>query len=106
MAAAYLFHIANNHAFHDGNKRTAALAALVFLEVNGAESLPAPEELEEITLRVAASRRSDGAPGGGRNDRTSRPRGSVTAVGLEQEIAGRRTDPRRARPAGRYATLR
>ena len=55
MAAAYLFHIANNHAFHDGNKRTAALAALVFLEVNGAESLPPPDELEEITMRVAAS---------------------------------------------------
>ena len=54
MAAAYLFHIASNHAFHDGNKRTAALAALVFLEVNGAETLPPPEELEEITLRVAA----------------------------------------------------
>jgi death-on-curing protein len=54
MAAAYLFHIANNHAFYDGNKRTAVLAALIFLEVNGAESLPPPEELEEITLRVAA----------------------------------------------------
>lgn len=54
MAAAYLFHIASNHAFHDGNKRTAALAALVFLEVNGAQSLPPPEDLEEITLRVAA----------------------------------------------------
>ena len=55
MAAASLFHIASNHAFHDGNKRTAALAALVFLEVNGAPSMPSPEELEEITLRVAAS---------------------------------------------------
>lgn len=55
MAAAYLFHIAKNHAFHDGNKRTAALAALVFLDVNGAKSLPPPEDLEEITLRLAAS---------------------------------------------------
>ncbi len=56
MAAAYLFHIAKNHAFHDGNKRAAALAALVFLEVNGVDPLPAPEDLEEITLRVATSR--------------------------------------------------
>ncbi len=56
MAAAYLFHIAQNHAFHDGNKRTAALAALVFLKVNGVESLPPPDALEEMTLRVAASR--------------------------------------------------
>ena len=53
MAAAYLFHIAQNHAFHDGNKRTAALAALVFLDVNGVEALPAPDALEEMTMRVA-----------------------------------------------------
>lgn len=54
MAAAYLFHIAQNHAFHDGNKRTAALAALVFLDVNGVASLPPPDDLEQATLRVAA----------------------------------------------------
>lgn len=35
MAAAYLFHLAKNHAFHDGNKRIAALTAAVFLEING-----------------------------------------------------------------------
>ncbi len=34
-AAAYLFYIARNHAFLDGNKRTAAAAALLFLRVNG-----------------------------------------------------------------------
>ena len=56
MAAAYLFHIAQNHAFHDGNKRTAALSALVFLEVNGVELLPEPDALERTTLAVAASR--------------------------------------------------
>ena len=55
MASAYLFHIAQNHAFHDGNKRAAVLAALVFLGVNGVESLPPPEALEEMTLRVAGS---------------------------------------------------
>ena len=55
MAAAYLFHIAQNHAFHDGNKRTAALASLVFLNINGVETLPAPKTLERITLTVAAS---------------------------------------------------
>lgn len=56
MAAAYLFHIAMNHAFHDGNKRVAVLAALIFLKVNGVESLPDPDELEQATLDVAASR--------------------------------------------------
>ena len=55
MAAAYLFHIAQNHAFHDGNKRTAVLATLVFLSINGVSSLPEPEALEETTLAVAAS---------------------------------------------------
>ena len=56
MAAAYLFHIAQNHAFQDGNKRTAALATLVFLSINGVESLPAPEALERMILGVASSK--------------------------------------------------
>ncbi len=54
MAAAYLFHIAQNHAFHDGNKRTAAVAALIFLDANGVTRLPAPDELERMTLAIAA----------------------------------------------------
>ena len=35
LAAAYLYGIARNHPFSDGNKRTAFLAAYVFLDVNG-----------------------------------------------------------------------
>ncbi len=35
MAAAYLYHLARNHPFVDGNKRTAFAAALVFLWING-----------------------------------------------------------------------
>jgi len=35
MAAAYAYHISQNHPFADGNKRTALAAALVFLELNG-----------------------------------------------------------------------
>lgn len=58
MAAAYLFHICRNHAFNDGNKRVAALAALIFLRVNGVESLPDPEELEAMTMGVASGDRS------------------------------------------------
>ena len=54
MAAAYLFHIAQNHAFHDGNKRSAAMAALVFLDVNGVQKLPTPKSLERMTLRVSS----------------------------------------------------
>ena len=58
MAAAYLFHLARNHPFLDGNKRTALAAALVFLELNDV-SLDAPdEELAEVVLRVATGRAS------------------------------------------------
>lgn len=35
MAAAYLFHVARNHPFVDGNTRTALMCAVVFLGLNG-----------------------------------------------------------------------
>jgi death-on-curing protein len=35
MAAAYAFHISQNQAFIEGNKRAGVAAALVFLEING-----------------------------------------------------------------------
>ena len=35
LATAYAFHIAKNHAFYDGNKRTGLQAAVAFLKVNG-----------------------------------------------------------------------
>ena len=57
IAAAYLFYICKNHAFVDGNKRTALAACLVFLEVNR----PLPDsklpinDWEQFVLDVAAS---------------------------------------------------
>jgi len=54
MAAAYLFHIAQNHPFVDGNKRTGAVAALVFLLMNGIESDAEEDELENLVRGVAA----------------------------------------------------
>ncbi len=54
MAAAYLFHLVQNHAFVDGNKRVGVLSALVFLHVNGVKKLPAPNALQAATLRVAS----------------------------------------------------
>jgi death-on-curing protein len=35
MAAAYAFHICQNHPFIDGNKRAALASSLVFLDING-----------------------------------------------------------------------
>lgn len=37
MAAAYGFHLSQNHPFFDGNKRTALIAMYTFLHVNGYE---------------------------------------------------------------------
>ncbi len=37
MAAAYLYHLVQNHPFIDGNKRVGLDAALVFLKLNGTE---------------------------------------------------------------------
>jgi death-on-curing protein len=54
MAAAYLFHIAQNHPFVDGNKRAAVMSALAFLCANDVEVSMAPQELEATTLKVAA----------------------------------------------------
>lgn len=53
MAAAYLFHLCRNHPFVDGNKRTALVAAEVFLELNGYELAATDDELERLTLGLA-----------------------------------------------------
>ena len=53
MAAAYLFHIARNHPFVDGNKRTGAVAAMVVLLLNGKEIRADEGSFEEIVRSVA-----------------------------------------------------
>jgi len=54
MAAAYLFHIVRDHPFVDGNKRVGALAAIVFLALNGVD-LCAPEDAFEALVVAVAS---------------------------------------------------
>lgn len=54
MAAAYLFHIVKNHPFIDGNKRVGAVAAIVFLELNGLEVNAPEDEYELLVLQVNA----------------------------------------------------
>lgn len=44
MAAAYLYHIVQNHPFEDGNKRTGTHAAIVFLELNGYDLGELPDD--------------------------------------------------------------
>ena len=53
MAAAYFFHICKNHAFVDGNKRTALATADVFIELNGIVLEANNGALERLTVGVA-----------------------------------------------------
>jgi death-on-curing protein len=54
LAAAYAVGIARNHAFIDGNKRTAiVVAAGVFLPLNGYELTATNEEIVRVMLAVA-----------------------------------------------------
>lgn len=56
MAAAYAFHISQNHPFFDGNKRVALAAALVFLDLNGITISDPTGKLYEMMMAVAQSR--------------------------------------------------
>lgn len=56
MAAAYLFHIAQNHPFVDGNKRTALAASLIFLLMNDEEIHSSEDDLTDLVLGVAEGR--------------------------------------------------
>lgn len=53
MAAAYLFHLVQNHPFVDANKRVGAAAALVFLEMNDVDLDLSDVGLVETVLSVA-----------------------------------------------------
>jgi death-on-curing protein len=53
MAAAYLFHIVQNHPFIDGNKRTGLATCLYFLGLHGIEVVADPDRLASFVLSVA-----------------------------------------------------
>jgi len=54
LAASYAFGIARNHPFVDGNKRTAAVAAELFLGLNGFDLTADDVELIRTFLALAA----------------------------------------------------
>ena len=56
MAAAYLFHLVENHPFIDGNKRTGAMAALVFLDINGIDFNSSDEDFTDMVMQVASGK--------------------------------------------------
>jgi death-on-curing protein len=53
LAAAYVYGIARNHGFSDGNKRTALVTADLFLMLNGYELISSPAENVLTILGVA-----------------------------------------------------
>lgn len=55
LAAAYLFHLCQNHAFVDGNKRIGANAAITFLLMNDWDLTLDENELVNLVLGVAAA---------------------------------------------------
>ena len=56
MAAAYLFHVAQNHPFLDGNKRAALAAALAFIWLDDQRLAAGEDELAELVMGIAAGR--------------------------------------------------
>jgi len=56
MAAAYLYHIVRNHPFTDGNKRTGAVASIVFLMMNGIEVNADEDSFERMVLLAAGGK--------------------------------------------------
>lgn len=57
-AAAYLFHIVQNHPFNDGNKRTGALTVILFLEENGVRIAFFDKDYEEFIVKVAQGQKN------------------------------------------------
>ncbi len=52
-AAAYLYHIVQNHPFNDANKRTGFGAAYLFLKANNVVILFDDESFENLVIEVA-----------------------------------------------------
>lgn len=59
LAAGYAFGLAKNHPFIDGNKRSAFLTAVLFLELNGFEFEAGEVDATVRTLALAAGEMSE-----------------------------------------------
>jgi death on curing protein len=59
MAAVYLIHLASNHAFIDGNKRTAWWSSKTFLRMNGISIKPRWDDIVDLMIKVASGEARD-----------------------------------------------
>ena len=60
LAGAYLYGIVRNHAFLDGNKRTALAVSEVFLRRNGKRFVPPVSALYAMVMAAASPDIEDG----------------------------------------------
>jgi death-on-curing protein len=58
MAAAYAYHVCQDHPLVDGNKRTALASALVFLDINGVEIEDPKGRLYSAMMGVASGKKT------------------------------------------------
>ena len=58
MAAAYGFHLCNNHPFIDGNKRIALVAMDIFLQRNGFEIIASEKETYKTIIKLSSGQLS------------------------------------------------
>lgn len=56
IAAAYVYHISQNHPFVDGNKRTALVSGLIFLDFNNIYLDDPKEELYKMMMNTASGK--------------------------------------------------
>jgi len=61
LAAAYAFGLAMAHPFNDGNKRTAFLAAMIFLGLNGKDLDATETEVVQVVTALAAGSLTEAA---------------------------------------------
>lgn len=58
VAAAYGFHLCQNHPFIDGNKRTAGMVMFTFLQLNGIEPRASEPDYYAVMMAVASGQLS------------------------------------------------
>ncbi len=59
LAAAYAYGIATSYPFNDGNKRSALIALVVFLDLNGHRLTASEVEVVPVFLSLAAGKLSE-----------------------------------------------
>ncbi|MEE4356321.1 MAG: type II toxin-antitoxin system death-on-curing family toxin [Desulfococcaceae bacterium] len=57
-AATYAYHLAQAHAFIDGNKRIAAAVSEIFVEINGLKLDASNEQIVDLFMDIASGKKN------------------------------------------------